>query len=206
MKRSLVTLLLYALVGLVAFSQEYRVKSLKLDVNDKSAVSEERKDLVGNPCAILKVMVSDRVTKADGNVIGQPVKKANVTWLYVTDGTKRIDLNFEHHLPLTVNLPDYGIKGAIAQKTYVLILEDVGKNQTTVLRDTTTADGAFMMANDYRRGLNGKKIDNTRLFTGMAKLPHSEALKHRQSWEMPISLAEVLQRITIRHSNTISRQ
>ena len=96
MKRSLVTLLLYALVGLVAFSQEYRVKSLKLDVNDKSAVSEERKDLVGNPCAILKVMVSDRVTKADGNVIGQPVQKANATWLYVTDGTNRIYLNFEH--------------------------------------------------------------------------------------------------------------
>ena len=103
MKRCLF-ILFFAIGAVIAtMAQEYQVKSLKLDAADQSAVNSPRKDLIGGDCALVKLIASDKVVQVEGNVIGDVQRKGAATWVYVTDGTRRLDFHFEKHLSLTVN-------------------------------------------------------------------------------------------------------
>ena len=103
MKNNMKTILVMLLLGcaLTGMAQEYEVKSLQLDENDQSAVTNGRKDLSDQPCALVKVLTGDPVMKVDGNVVGDVLRKGSYSWVYVTDGTKRSDLHFKDHLSIS---------------------------------------------------------------------------------------------------------
>lgn len=156
------TAIVMMVMGLAgASAQEYVVKSVTLAEGDQTAVEQQRLDLLKNPCALVKVLAADQVVKVDGNVIGDVARHGSYTWIYITDGTKRIDLHFEKHLTLSVYFPDYEVK-IKSSSTYVMQLAEKKGNadkQTVIERDTTTGQGMYDLAMDYWYGRNSQPKD-----------------------------------------------
>ena len=118
--------ILFLFMSLVASAQRLAVESLKLRPNDLSArnVKNQRHDLNGKPCALLKVMVLDDITKCSSGNIGDIVTEGPVKLIFITSATPSIELSFQYHYPLTVNFADYGYKHLEGNSTYELNLID----------------------------------------------------------------------------------
>jgi TPR repeat protein len=117
---------LFLFMSLAASAQRLAVESLKLRPNDLSArnVKNQRHDLNGKPCALLKVMVLDNITKCSSGNIGDIVTEGPVKLIYITSATPSIELSFQYHYPLTINFADYGYKHLEGNSTYELNLVD----------------------------------------------------------------------------------
>ena len=117
---------LFLFMSLAASAQRLAVESLKLRPNDLSArnVKNQRHDLNGKPCALLKVMVLDDITKCSSGNIGDIVTEGPVKLIYITSATPSIELSFQYHYPLTINFVDYGYKHLEGNSTYELNLVD----------------------------------------------------------------------------------
>ena len=117
---------LFLFMSLAAYAQRLAVESLKLRPNDLSArnVKNQRHDLNGKPCALLKVMVLDNITKCSSGNIGDIVTEGPVKLIYITSATPSIELSFQYHYPLTINFADYGYKHLEGNSTYELNLID----------------------------------------------------------------------------------
>ena len=113
-------------MSLAASAQRLAVESLKLRPNDLSArnVKNQRHDLNGKPCALLKVMVLDDITKCSSGNIGDIVTEGPVKLIFITSATPSIELSFQYHYPLTINFADYGYKHLEGNSTYELNLVD----------------------------------------------------------------------------------
>ena len=118
--------ILFLFMSLAASAQRLAVESLKLRPNDLSArnVKNQRHDLNGKPCALLKVMVMDDITKCSSGNIGDIVTEGPVKLIYITSATPSIELSFQYHYPLTINFADYGYKHLEGNSTYELNLID----------------------------------------------------------------------------------
>ena len=118
--------ILFLFMSLAASAQRLAVESLKLRPNDLSArnVKNQRHDLNGKPCALLKVMVLDDITKCSSGNIGEIVTEGPVKLIYITSATPSIELSFQYHYPLTINFADYGYKHLEGNSTYELNLVD----------------------------------------------------------------------------------
>ena len=113
-------------MSLAASAQRLAVESLKLRPNDLSArnAKNQRHDLNGKPCALLKVMVMDNITKCSSGNIGDIVTEGPVKLLFITSATPSIELSFQYHYPITINFADYGYKHLEGNSTYELNLVD----------------------------------------------------------------------------------
>ena len=118
--------ILFFFISLAASAQRLAVESLKLRPNDLSArnVKNQRHDLNGKPCALLKVMVLDDITKCSSGNIGDIVTEGPVKMIYITSATPSIELSFQYHYPLTINFADYGYKHLEGNSTYELNIVD----------------------------------------------------------------------------------
>ena len=118
--------ILFLFMSLAASAQRLAVESLKLRPNDLSArnVKNQRHDLNGKPCALLKVMVLDNITKCSSGNIGDIVTEGPVKLIFITSATPSIELSFQYHYPLTINFADYGYKHLEGNSTYELNLVD----------------------------------------------------------------------------------
>ena len=118
--------ILFLFMSLAASAQRLAVESLMLRPNDLSArnVKNQRHDLNGKPCALLKVMVLDNITKCSSGNIGDIVTEGPVKLIYITSATPSIELSFQYHYPLTINFADYGYKHLEGNSTYELNLVD----------------------------------------------------------------------------------
>ena len=119
-------IILFLFMSLAASAQRLAVESLKLRPNDLSArnVKNQRHDLNGKPCALLKVMVMDNITKCSSGNIGDIVTEGPVKLIYITSATPSIELSFQYHYPITINFADYGYKHLEGNSTYELNLVD----------------------------------------------------------------------------------
>ena len=119
-------IILFLFMSLATSAQRLAVESLKLRPNDLSArnVKNQRHDLNGKPCALLKVMVLDNITKCSSGNIGDIVTEGPVKLIYITSATPSIELSFQYHYPLTINFADYGYKHLEGNSTYELNLID----------------------------------------------------------------------------------
>ena len=118
--------ILFLFMSLAASAQRLAVESLKLRPNDLSArnAKNQRHDLNGKPCALLKVMVLDDITKCSSGNIGDIVTEGPVKLIFITSATPSIELSFKYHYPLTINFADYGYKHLEGNSTYELNLVD----------------------------------------------------------------------------------
>jgi len=89
---------------------------------DLSASKEERIDLVGKPCGLVKVQLAVEGATFEGNVIGTPEYKMGEYWVYMTEGSYMLTVKHPTFVPLNVNFRDYGISGIKGKSTCVLTL------------------------------------------------------------------------------------
>ena len=123
MKKSYLLLLLLLMTQL-ASAQKLKVESMKAVPNDITASQNERKDLNGKPCALVKIQLVGDIKRVEGNVIGKVLDCDTEKWVYLTDGTKEMKIISDDFLPLQVKFTDYGIKEVKSKVTYVLTLYD----------------------------------------------------------------------------------
>ena len=116
--------------ALGTFAQELKIKSCTLASTDVTASSLEniRMDDVGDPCALVKILLLDGISKVQGNVIGDIKEYSSEKWVYLSKGTKEIRIIPMHYKPLRVYFPDFGIDGVESKRTYVLdlVIQNMG--------------------------------------------------------------------------------
>ena len=90
-KLYLIILSVFALLN-TAVAQELKVKSFVLAPTDITAQTEGRKDLNGDVCALVKIFVVGDVADVEGNVVKPLVKKNSQTWVFMTQGSKQMQV------------------------------------------------------------------------------------------------------------------
>ena len=122
------------LLCLGIYSQELQVKSFSLSATDISAQTQPRKDLNDEPCALVKVQFVGDILDVEGNVIKPLVQKNYETWVYLTHGSRQMQVTAKNYLPLMIKFADYGVESVEKNRTYVLVLGQSGmaSNQTYI--------------------------------------------------------------------------
>lgn len=121
--RNLVLLLALLLAGHVT-AQELTVKSFAMAANEIISRQNQRLDLAGQPCALLKIQMIDQLEKVEGNVVGKIIDHGNEKWVYVTDGTKQLRLHPKNHLSFMLTTADHGVDHMEGNRVYELRLTD----------------------------------------------------------------------------------
>ena len=119
MNKVAVMLVLAALVAVDAMAQDAVVRSFEATPTDLSARTYPRLDRHGMMCALLKVRVIASGVSFAGNVMGEPEKRGSQYWVYVTAGTKMLEISADTFLSFMYNFPEPLESGV----TYVLTID-----------------------------------------------------------------------------------
>ena len=103
-------------------AQKLSVESMTALPMDVSASQYERKDLNGQPCALVKVQLATMGARFEGNVVGSADYKTGEYWVYMMEGSYMLSVKHPSFVPLSVNFRDYGISGVQGKATYRLTL------------------------------------------------------------------------------------
>lgn len=87
---------------------------------DLSASVNKRVDFNGEPCALIKVSITASNASFGGNVVGDVQRDGSDYWVYVTSGTKMLQVKHPNYKTLLVTFPDLGIKNVEGKQTYIL--------------------------------------------------------------------------------------
>lgn len=90
MKHLSLSILLF-ICAITLMAQELSVKSFQEVTNDLSARTKTRQDNNGTDCALVKVQMAASGVTFTGNVMGDVAFKNNEYWVYMTDGSKRLN-------------------------------------------------------------------------------------------------------------------
>ena len=138
MKRSLL-FIFSILLCLGIYSQELKVKSFSLAATDISAQTQQRKDLNDEPCALVKVQFVGDILNVKGNVILPLLKEDYETWVYLTHGSRQMQVTAKNYLPLMIKFADYGVENVEKNRTYVLVLNQMGMSSNPADVSTTAS-------------------------------------------------------------------
>ena len=138
MKRSLL-FIFSILLCLGIYSQELKVKSFSLAATDISAQTQQRKDLNDEPCALVKVQFVGDILNVKGNVILPLLKEDYETWVYLTHGSRQMQVTAKNYLPLMIKFADYGVESVEKNRTYVLVLNQMGMSSNPADVSTTVS-------------------------------------------------------------------
>ena len=115
-------LILIVLFSVNVIAQELKVKSFTLSATDISAQTQQRKDLNDEPCALVKMQFVGDILNVKGNVILPLLKEDYETWVYLTHGSRQMQVTAKNNLPLMIKFADYGVESVEKNRTYVLVL------------------------------------------------------------------------------------
>lgn len=153
MKRHLTLLLL--LLAVTATAQQLKVNSFAAKPVDLTASTQMRRDANNDPCALVKVVLPHHGAEFEGNTVGDTRLHTNEYWVYMTAGSKFLNVKLPSAKPLLVRFPDYGVDGLQARTTYVLDIEapkfQAATTQQQVLINFTPATAMVIV--------NGKMLD-----------------------------------------------
>ena len=123
-----------------SFAQELKVKSFTHDAMNRDAQINPCADLNGRQCALLKVMVADKITKCEGGNVGAIVDEGMVKKIYISPTAKYITLYFQNHFPVKMVFADYVTTFLQSMETYELVLLDQNPGQ-----QSQQAQGNFLV-------------------------------------------------------------
>lgn len=122
--RHLLFIIVFLSSILTTGAQELRVKSFTPLPMDLTARKQQRLDLNGKPCAMLKIMVMDDITDCNKSNIGDIATSGVMKLVYLPSVVRSVTLNFKYHYPLTITFADYGVTKLEGSATYELRLVD----------------------------------------------------------------------------------
>ena len=128
---------LLALLPRMATAQELTIQSFSLSPVEIIQGNEQRKDLNGKACALVKVQVVDGIDRVEGNIIGGIDSRGTEKRIYLTDGTKVFRLFPHSHLPITIITSEYNIEKLEGNRVYILRLTGGGSSEIKVQKNVT---------------------------------------------------------------------
>lgn len=111
------------MISLLGYAQHITVSSCRYNPYDLSASTNERKDLNGKSCGLLKIQLNREGVSFDGNVIGNVSYKNGEYWVYLSSGTKSIGIKHPDFMPLSVTFSDFNISSIESKGCYTMQLE-----------------------------------------------------------------------------------
>lgn len=119
-------LFLLVFIGWVcpSFAQDLHVVSFEQRM-EPMTVPMQQKDLNGQICALIKVQLPTLGCKFEGNVIASRFEVSEY-WVYLSDGSRYLNIKCPGHPTLFVDFSQYGISGVFSKGIYYLQLEGLG--------------------------------------------------------------------------------
>lgn len=130
--RHYIITLLFAILPIVAISQELKIQSFTLSPTEIIHSGDRRKDLNGENCALVKVQVVDGIDRVEGNIIGDIDSRGTEKRIYLTQGTKAFRLYPHNHLPINITTTDFDIDELEGNRVYILRLTDDADEKETI--------------------------------------------------------------------------
>lgn len=151
--RIIIQIILLLMAPHISMAQDIEVKGFELVVKDNAAIENPRKDLNKNTCGLVKVALVDEGFVFSGNVVGEVIHQSEEYWVYLCQGTKRLNIKHPNYIPMTIVFEEYGIKKIESGKTYRLSL--IGKKN----KETKSATKRFVTidVNPFQASLS---VDN----------------------------------------------
>lgn len=134
-RRFYIITFLFMMQSIAVISQELKIQSFTLSPTEIIPGNEQRKDLNGEACALVKVQVVDGIDRVEGNIIGNIESRGMEKRLYMTKGTKMFRLYPHSHLPVSIMTGDYDIERLEGNRVYILRL--IGDNDEKRVKQET---------------------------------------------------------------------
>ena len=103
-----------------AYSYQIEVYGMKRENMNLSGAVNSRKDLNGNPCALLVVSTESNGVKFSGNVIGDVEYKDYKYYVHMSAGSKQLMITFPTSDSEIISFSRYGIDKLEGKQTYTL--------------------------------------------------------------------------------------
>lgn len=185
MKKTLIFSCILILANAICSGQiaKLEVESFK-QLLEPMTVEMQQKDLNGAICALVKIVLPINGCQFEGNVIGNPQFKVNEYWVYVTSGSKTLQIKCPDHYPLRLDFDSYGVASLKEKAIYQLVVKSNAPNgsadQTGLLMPNEVKD---LRLNDDLSIEYIKNISVTDLITvpfGLMKV------NNHTIWDIPI--------------------
>lgn len=109
-------------ISIIANGEEIKIKSFTM-LMDPMTTSMQRKDLNGNYCALVKVILPNNKASFEGNLIGDCEFKTAEYWCYLSPGSKKFKIKYPGFEPLMVDFMQLMGNGVQASRIYELTLQ-----------------------------------------------------------------------------------
>lgn len=116
MNRFLIIAATLAISGTIV-GQNLKVEQINATI-DPMTVPMQRLDANEQICALVKILYPKAGLVFEGNVVGDSPLRTNQYWVYLTAGTKFLQINAPEHYPLRIDFRDYGINGLEGKRIY----------------------------------------------------------------------------------------
>lgn len=159
MNKRVVLVFMSLLCPIAIFSQGFKVKNFKQNINDGSAFHAPL-DADGHPCGLIKVRTDNAGLKFKGNIVGEIENKTNEYWVYMSQGSKLLNILHPNFLPMLINFGDYGIGEVSSKATYIMTLSEQKYNkEKNGLVATVRPETAALYINDvFIENLSGNGL------------------------------------------------
>lgn len=118
-----ILLLIFFFLCQISFSQGFKIKEFKQNINDGSAFHAPM-DEEGHPCGLIKVRTDNNDLKFNGDIVGNVENKMNEYWIYLSPKSRHLKVIHPNFMPLVIQFSEYGVN--ISPKaTYILTLEEI---------------------------------------------------------------------------------
>lgn len=123
--KTLRNILLWMLTMLIAGrldAQELKLESVTMEMMTQT-MSAQRKDLNGEVCALVKVIMPGDKVVFEGNVIGDYPYKTSEYWCYLSPGTKTLKIKYPNLRPLIVDFTEFFGSGLKGHRIYNIVVQ-----------------------------------------------------------------------------------
>ena len=122
MKRISALLLACLLAISAAMAQKLKITEVR-QAMEPMTVPMQRLDANGDICALVKVSLPHEGVRFEGNVVGEPLFKTNEYWVYMTGGTKMLNIKAPGYYSVMVDFRQHDIGALESKAIYYIVLE-----------------------------------------------------------------------------------
>lgn len=122
-------------------SQTITVDSFEKDLTDITASSKPMQDGNSDVCGLVKVMLIENGAVFKGNIVGDVLHNINHYWVYMSPGSKRLQINVEGFPSLDVDFTNHGINSIESGITYKLYVKCLKDNSSIIILNDNNLNG-----------------------------------------------------------------
>lgn len=117
------------------YSQTISIESFEEVPTDISASSIARIDGNHDICGLVKVFLTEKGAEFNGNIVGEVLYKVNQYWVYMSPGSKKLQIDVPGFPTLDVEFKNQGISAIQSKLTYKLVIKCKNDNSSIIVLD-----------------------------------------------------------------------